>query len=250
MSELKAGVIRTPHNEGMVFDRGSSRISVTEDETEFYLKSEADEELAKLNRQVKFLQTTHSSCNECNECADGMGRVFYEYLDKLKKEKAYLLKHTSKVINSQERVIHRQKYKRCLSMAKWCNERYILCDSLYELGKTRFYERWEKRWLELAKNFNPITQPHSSAKENKMAKNNELKKAATLAKKLIVDRDRILKSSDKIQKILLTTDLVIGGYKMVQKLRKQKNIFDELADVMNNRIALFQKVANKASEEK
>lgn len=89
------------------------------------------------------------------------------------------------------------------------------------------------------------------AKENKMAKiNKDLKKAATLAKKLIVDRDRILKSSDKIQKILLTTDLVIGGYKMVQKLRKQKNIFDELADVMNKRIALFQEVANKASEEK
>lgn len=83
-----------------------------------------------------------------------------------------------------------------------------------------------------------------------MAKNNELKKAATLAKKLIVDRDRILKSSDKIQKLLLTTDLVIGGYKMVQKLRKQKNIFDELADVMNKRIELFKSVANSASEEK
>ena len=83
-----------------------------------------------------------------------------------------------------------------------------------------------------------------------MAKNNELKKAATLATKLIVDRDRIIKSSDKIQKLLLTTDLIIGGYKMVQKLRKQKNIFDELADVMNKRIKLFQDVANKASEEK
>lgn len=41
--ELKAGVIRTPHNEGISFDRDSSHISVTEDETEFYIKSEADE---------------------------------------------------------------------------------------------------------------------------------------------------------------------------------------------------------------
>lgn len=99
---------------------------------------------------------------------------------------------------------------------------------------------------------NDLTDPSTSNKEkHKMAKiNKNLKKAATLAKKLIIDRDRILKSSDKIQKILLTTDLVIGGYKMVQKLRKQKNIFDELADVMNKRIALFQEVANKASEEK
>lgn len=83
-----------------------------------------------------------------------------------------------------------------------------------------------------------------------MAKNNEIKKAATLAKKLIVDRDRILKSSEKIQKLLLTTDLVIGGYKMVQKLRKQKTIFDELVIVMNKRIQLFQAIANKSAEEK
>lgn len=41
--ELKAGVIRTPHNEGISFDRDSSHIAVTEDETEFYIKSEADE---------------------------------------------------------------------------------------------------------------------------------------------------------------------------------------------------------------
>ena len=43
MTELKAGVIRTPHNEGMSFDGGSDHISVEEGETEFYLKSEADE---------------------------------------------------------------------------------------------------------------------------------------------------------------------------------------------------------------
>lgn len=121
--------------------------------SDVYLKSEADEELEKLNRQVEFLQTTHSSCNECNKCADGMGRVFDENLDEPKKEKAYLLEHTTEVINSQERVIHHQKYKRCLAMAKWCNERWILDDCLYELGKTRFYERWEKRWLKIAEQF-------------------------------------------------------------------------------------------------
>lgn len=106
--------------------------------SDVYLKSEADEELAKLNRQVKFLQTTHSSCNECNKCADGMGRVFDESLYELKKEKAYLLEHTTEVINSQERVIRHQKYKRCLMMAKWCNERDIFDFSLYELGKNLF----------------------------------------------------------------------------------------------------------------
>ena len=121
--------------------------------SDVYLKSEADEELAKLNRQVEFLQTTHSSCNDCNKCADGIGRVFDASLYELKKEKAYLLEHTTEVINSQERVIHRQKYKRCLVMAKWCNERFILDDCLYNLGKTRFYERWENRLLNIAAQF-------------------------------------------------------------------------------------------------
>ena len=52
-----------------------------------------------------------------------------------------------------DELICHQKYKRCLAMAKWCNERYILDDCLYELGKTRFYERWENRWLNIAAQF-------------------------------------------------------------------------------------------------
>ena len=51
------------------------------------------------------------------------------------------------------KIVRQQKYKRCLAMAKWCNERWILDDCLYELGKTRFYERWENRWLKIAEQF-------------------------------------------------------------------------------------------------
>ena len=51
------------------------------------------------------------------------------------------------------KIVRHEKYKRCLAMSKWCNDRYILDDCLYELGKTRFYERWEKRWLKLAEKF-------------------------------------------------------------------------------------------------
>ena len=144
-------------------------ISTHSNGNDYYLKSEADEELAKLNRQVKFLQTTHSSCNECNKCADGMGRVFDEYLDELKKDKAYLLEHTTEVINSQERVIHRQKYKRCMAMAEKCKESLILMrlyevtdeywnlepgqDAEYFCKKGDFYSTWRKRWLKLAEQF-------------------------------------------------------------------------------------------------
>ena len=45
MNELKAGVLVTPHNEGMCFHQSSAVIAVTEGETEFYLKSEADKVL-------------------------------------------------------------------------------------------------------------------------------------------------------------------------------------------------------------
>lgn len=120
--------------------------------SDVYLKSEADEELAKLNRQVKFLQTTHSSCNECNKCADGMGRVFDESLDKLKKEKTYILKHTTEVINSQERVIHRQKYKRCLAMSLYC-ESLMREAFLANPEYIEWMDKWRERWLKIAEQF-------------------------------------------------------------------------------------------------
>ena len=56
-----------------------------------YLKGEADKviaekdkEIAELKRQVAFLKTTHDSCGHCNNCAEGMGKVFDENLDELK----------------------------------------------------------------------------------------------------------------------------------------------------------------------
>ena len=52
MTELKAGVLVTPHNEGMSFYRGSDVIGVTENETEFYLKSEADKVIQRLDNAV------------------------------------------------------------------------------------------------------------------------------------------------------------------------------------------------------
>lgn len=78
----------------------------------------------------------------------------------------------------------------------------------------------------------------------------KIKKAQSLGKKLVADRDRILKSSDKIAKVLLTTDAVIGGYKMVQKLRKQKSLFDSLAKVMNDRINIFEENSSSVVETK
>lgn len=121
--------------------------------SDVYLKSEVDEELAKLNRQVEFLKTTHSFCNDCNKCADGMGIVFDESLDELKKEKAYILEHTTEVLNSQERVIRHQKYKRCLAMAEWCNSEIGIADTDGDYEDMLRYQKWHERWLKLAEKF-------------------------------------------------------------------------------------------------
>lgn len=78
----------------------------------------------------------------------------YKMVDKDYCDDSFCIVPSDVYIKSEaDEVIRRQKYKRCLVMAKWCNERYILDDCLYNLGKTRFYERWENRWLNIADQF-------------------------------------------------------------------------------------------------
>ena len=119
--------------------------------SDVYLKSEVDEVIEALNRQIKFLQVTNSSkCYECNKCADGMGKVFDENLYELKKQKKYILEHTTDVINSQEVEIRRQKYKRCVAMsAYWAAVRYNCVDDKHKI----LAENNHKKWLELSKRY-------------------------------------------------------------------------------------------------
>ena len=58
--------------------------------------------------------------------------------------------------------IAKQKYKRCLAMARWCESkvhhirRTPLCDMDEHEGwqhDDEFWQRWHKRWLELAEKF-------------------------------------------------------------------------------------------------
>ena len=129
--------------------------------SDVYLKSEADEVIEALNRQIKFLQVTNSSkCYECNKCADGMGKVFDETLYELKEQKKYIIEHTTDVINSQEVEIRRQKYKRCLAMARIASDDWHLHYSFYAMGHKDFekikcerYQKWQHRWLKIAEKF-------------------------------------------------------------------------------------------------
>lgn len=52
------------------------------------------------------------------------------------------------------------KYKRCLTMARIAQDDWHLHNSFYAMGhqefekrKCKFYEKWRKRWLELAEKF-------------------------------------------------------------------------------------------------
>ena len=79
---------------------------------------------------------------------------------------------------------------------------------------------------------------------------NTSKKAQSLAKKLYVERNKLQKSSEAIGKILLTTDVIIGGYNMVRKLRKQKSLFDSLVEVINDRIKIFEETSQNVVKTK
>ena len=59
-----------------------------------------------------------------------------------------------------DKVIAHQKYTRCLAMAKIAQDDWHLHNSFYAMGhqefekrKCEFYEKWRKRWLELAYKF-------------------------------------------------------------------------------------------------
>ena len=140
MIELKAGVIKTPHDEGMSFNRDSDHVAVTEGETEFYLKSEADKVIEELKHQ--------------RDGAFGLansGLTLDDLSQMAKKE------------------TDRQKYKRCIAMAKQCKESLRLMrtyevtddywnlepghDAEYFCKKGDFYSKWRKRWLKLAEKF-------------------------------------------------------------------------------------------------
>ena len=99
--------------------------------SEVYLKSEADKVIALLTDKANYNEFAYKRKSE--ELADSCR--FYE--DELR----------------------HQKFKRCLTMAKWCGSKVYhirrtpLCDMSeheYWQYENDFWQRWQKRWLDLA----------------------------------------------------------------------------------------------------
>ena len=72
--------------------------------------------------------------------------------------KSFIVLSDGKFIRAYEekeadKVIARNKYKRCLAMAKWCKTS-ALCDEGLGAFKYRdWYRKWFKRWMKLAEKF-------------------------------------------------------------------------------------------------
>ncbi len=113
------------------------------DDSQFYLKSEADKVISELEMKLAAAKLVL----RLNE-----PKALYSNLDTMSR-----LNHKIDVIERRE--LH-QKYKRCLAMANWC-ENAILGWMGYKESfsshqryiKVMLFTKWHKRWLELAEQF-------------------------------------------------------------------------------------------------
>jgi hypothetical protein len=108
------------------------------DDNLFYLKSEADNVIAELEMKLAKAKLVL----RLNE-----PEALYSNLDTISR-----LNH--KIDAVERRELH-QKYKRCLAMARRCHSESLWWYSKgYGFEKyDKFWEKWEKRWLELAERF-------------------------------------------------------------------------------------------------
>lgn len=114
------------------------------DDNLFYLKSEADKKIAEKDKEIQRLENLCESYRiDCDNLAIREANACKE-------------------IGRDNKQIRHQKRKRCLAMARISQDDWHLHNSFYAIGhqgfekrKCEFYEKWHKRWLELAEKFKP-----------------------------------------------------------------------------------------------
>ena len=120
-----------------------------------YLKSEADKVIAEKDEEIYNIKYSRDewakACNQKDKEIQRLENLCESYridCDNLAIREA----NAYKDIERDNKQIRHQKYKRCLAMAKWChNESLWWYSKGYGFEKyDKFWEKWEKRWLELA----------------------------------------------------------------------------------------------------
>ena len=102
----------------------------------YYLKSEADKVIAELEMKLAIAQQV-LRLNKPEALYSNL-----ETMSRLTREKY--------VIERRER---HHKYKRCLAMAEWCGAEADVADADGDYEDMRLFQKWHKRWLELAEKF-------------------------------------------------------------------------------------------------
>jgi hypothetical protein len=108
-----------------------------DDAAQVYLKSESDKFIAELKAQKAQLE---------DDCA---------YWKMRHGNAANAMHETEEYAMQLYNELRHHKYKRCLAMAKLCKRKRIdAADYRIPRKKWEFYDKWYKRWLELAEKFN------------------------------------------------------------------------------------------------
>ena len=96
---------------------------------QIYLKSEADKVIAEKDEEIDELKESIDEFQKATDSAWSKVNAMYDEL-------------------------RHHKYKRCLAMARWC-ERKRMDAANYRIPRKKweFYDKWHKRWLELAEKF-------------------------------------------------------------------------------------------------
>jgi septal ring factor EnvC (AmiA/AmiB activator) len=143
---------------------------------EYYLKYEADNVIADKDREIAKLKADNADLRDDKESTDAIldernaeiaklqavieerDKTIDELKEKLQAEDKQienLINSASSIMLFQDRVndnkcaeLRHQKYKRCLAMARCCNRMFSST-----FGKERYWQKWNRRWLELAEKF-------------------------------------------------------------------------------------------------
>lgn len=78
---------------------------------------------------------------------------------------------------------------------------------------------------------------------------NIAKKAQRLTDKLVKEQAKYTEAANSIAQVLLTPSVLIGGYKMAQKLKKQRTQLESLGKTLGDRIDLFKQEIKKIGGE-
>lgn len=132
-----------------------------------------DAEIAALKEMAKEPSVPNRTCRKCGNADTLMympiaedGRIYWDLYNNKGIDYVFGIRcsHCGEVAfvtkQTHEYELRHQKYKRCLAMAKiaqYCcyehNKFYFISHREFEKHKCEFYEKWRKRWQELAKKF-------------------------------------------------------------------------------------------------